>query len=315
MRTSINILLLLFITKLSFCQQLTSLDCVLDYTSKEEFIAHKIFNIASQNFSKDGSLIVNIRGDFKSSEFSIVIVSALPALQKVKTKKNLVLGYKRLNEENLQEALLIESIRLLYPNLFFDYLLTRSICLFENHESSVLTDMGIDIDSLQTLTIRTDFISKVKSMFSSGVESELSFSVNDIEFKLLKDFYIGMNSSLCSMLSTINQKCDFMYCISNTLHNDIQIKIKSGILEPLDIKNMEFIYDQQDIYIAIIAATSLDKSIYTMAKKLLYEPIDLLAFSLRRVDYEILASNVEGDFFKYNIKYCRETPCKHLYEY
>ena len=232
------------------------LDNVRAFTSTDEFIANNIYKVVRHNFSDDGSIILQIEGDISSFEFSLALISMLPAFDKLSIQKSLNLRYSNLNDENLEEALLIEAVKSLYPDQLVGYLLTRAECLFEVNGFQVMEDMNMDLDKIIEYRKLLTSTSKTKTKFSKENNHKYLVLVNAIEFKMTPSFYAKSGEPTLYLDQSGNCEWGDIDCISRVVNIQLQGVTDDGVNLELNFPKHKFISNEKDLYVSLIGFSS-----------------------------------------------------------
>jgi len=292
-----------------FSQEITMLDNVRAFTSSDEFIANNIYKVVRHNFSEDGSINLQIEGDISSFEFSLALISMLPAFDKLPIKKNLNIKYSNLNKENLEEALLIEAVKSIYPDQIVEYLMTRAECFFEVNGLQVIEEMKMDVDKIQDFKKDSSIKRVLKKKKSEGIGCKSLVLVNDIDFKMIPSFYAGSGEP--SLYLDKSGSCDWGHidCVSRILNNMIQHNLKSELLSKSKFESHEFVFNQKDIYVSLVSCSFKGNLTY-------FENLELRLFSSNELEYLVENSNYSGVVRNFSLSFyeflCKRKPC-HAY--
>ena len=301
--------LFLFTLQSAYAQELSMLDNVLAFTSQDEFIAHSIYKVVSQNYSENQSIDLIIEGDIKSYEYSLALISMLPAYAKFSNRKSISFKYSNLSEENVNEALLIEAIKSKYPKYLVEYLLTRAECLFELDGLEAAEQMNLDINYLKHCLASESNKQAIRSNSLTNSTETYKVLVNNIEFEMIPAFYIGFEEPSLYTINPDDNDCSFIDCISRGLDNRIQLGLREGLLNKSIFDECEFIYSQQDLYVSLISCASPTNHSPLNKIKYLLNPSGSLLNMIEDAGYRGLAKYFNPKMYE-NI--CRNRPC-HYY--
>jgi len=283
------------------------LDNLLEFTSNDEFIANNIFKVVGHNFSDDGSINLLIEGDIKSYDYSVALISMLPAFKNNTRIGTLYLKYTNLNKENLSEALLTEAIATLYPTKVVDYLLTRAECLFEIDGLHVAASMNMNI--IKLISFIEDYNNEqiVRSFFSKDSTKTERVFVNDIEFELIPPFYLGSGEPSLYLDKIDNCSWGQLDCVSRRLNDILQFTFNQYYLKDSDFNVREYIYNQKDIYISLVSCFSTNNHDFVERIKYGLNPGSKLQYMLADCGYSGLVK-----FYNIQTYYqsCENDPCR-----
>jgi hypothetical protein len=284
------------------------LDNVLAFTSQDEFIAHNIYKVVSHNYSENQSIDLIIEGDINTYEYSLALISMLPAYAKFPNQKSISLKYSNLNKENFNDALLIEAIRSKYPKRLVEYLLTRAECLFEMDGLEVADQMNLDINYLKHYLASESNKKAIKNKsLTSSIES-YKVLVNGIQFEMVPAFYIELDEPSLNAINPEDNDWGYMDCMSRSYVSNVNFLIDKEHLEPDDFTDQEFVFYQKDMYVSLICCTSENKQNYLrQIKNYFLSPSYDLIGALSDCNYTTTSKYINPIFF---VNTCSNTPFK-----
>ena len=309
LKATLILYILISITKPIFSQELSMLDNVLAFTSQDDFIANNIYKVVSHNFSDDKSIVLSIEGDINSYEYSLALVSMLPAFNEFSNNKSITLKYSNLNDKNLSEAVLIEAIKTIYPQYLSEYLLTRAECLFGMNGLEVVKEMNLDIDKIEKFINSSSIKESIKHKFSTKSTENYKVTVNEIKFEMIPAFYLELDEPSLYKINPADNACSYLDCISRGLDIRIQLGFREGLLRKTIFAEREFIYNQKDLYVSLVTCTSPTKHSSLNKLKYLLNPSGSLLNMIEDIGYTGLAKYFDPKMYE-NI--CTRKPC-HYY--
>jgi len=206
------------------------------FTSQDDFFVNNLYDVWSKHFSDDGSIKLLVEGNISDPNFSFALVSMLPSLKNRRIYEyEIDFLYTQLNDENFEEALVIDAIKKIYPDKFFEYLISRSNSIFQNDWQQVALDNSMNLNDIENYYNNPINKADVLQKFSSRL-SDIDYRIfrNEREFNLIPSFFQGggtvvINNSIVGE-QNVSICCTQATCLSNCIHDFLQFAVSKGYI-------------------------------------------------------------------------------------